>query len=70
MRADKQRARHHQYRIKENTLWMVAIFGGAVGTTLGMNIFRHKTKHSTFKIGFPLLAILDGILYLYLISLS
>ena len=70
MKVDKQRAIRHKYRISENTLWTVAIVGGAIGTTLGMRLFRHKTKHLTFKIGFPLLAILDIILYLYLITLS
>lgn len=70
MKVDKQRARHHQYRVREKTLWMVAFLGGAVGTTLGMRFFRHKTKHLSFTIGFPLLAILDVILFLYLIQLS
>jgi uncharacterized membrane protein YsdA (DUF1294 family) len=56
MGADKKRAQKHQYRISENTLWLVAILGGAVGTTAGMQLYRHKTKHMQFKIGFPLLA--------------
>lgn len=65
MRIDKNRAIHHQYRIRERTLWLVALFGGAVGTTLGMQIFRHKTKHLNFKIGFPLLAIIEVFLIFY-----
>jgi uncharacterized membrane protein YsdA (DUF1294 family) len=69
MNVDKQRAIHHKYRISENTLWMVAIIGGAIGTFIGMRVFRHKTKHVSFKIGFPLLAILDIFLYLYLNSI-
>ena len=36
MKADKERAKKHQYRISENTLWLIALFGGAVGTTAGM----------------------------------
>ncbi len=56
---DKKRAKNHQYRIPEKTLWLVALFGGAVGTTIGMKLFRHKTKHISFKLGFPLLAILE-----------
>ena len=43
MGEDKKRARKHQYRIRERTLWLVALFGGAVGTTAGMQLFRHKT---------------------------
>ena len=35
MGIDKKRARQKQWRIKESYLWMVAIFGGAVGSFLG-----------------------------------
>ncbi|WP_428909339.1 DUF1294 domain-containing protein [Niallia sp. Krafla_26] len=65
MKIDKQRAQKHQYRISENTLWTIAVIGGALGTTIGMNLFRHKTKHLSFKIGFPILAILDIFLIIY-----
>jgi uncharacterized membrane protein YsdA (DUF1294 family) len=69
MKVDKSRAIKHQYRISENTLWLVAIFGGAVGTTAGMQMFRHKTKHTSFKIGFPLLAAAEVILLGYFFTL-
>ena len=59
MGEDKKRAKRHEYRIRERTLWLVALFGGAVGTTAGMQLFRHKTKHVSFKIGFPVLAIVE-----------
>ena len=65
MKLDKQRAQKRQYRISENTLWLIAIVGGAIGTTLGMNLFRHKTKHMNFKVGFPILAILDILFMIY-----
>jgi uncharacterized membrane protein YsdA (DUF1294 family) len=52
---DKSKAKKGQYRISERTLWIVAICGGAVGTTIGMNVFRHKTKHKAFQIGMPFL---------------
>ena len=68
MGIDKKRAIHHQYRISERTLWLVALCGGAVGTTIGMQVYRHKTKHLTFKIGFPILAIVDIILFLYYLT--
>jgi uncharacterized membrane protein YsdA (DUF1294 family) len=47
----------------------VAIFGGAVGTTAGMQLFRHKTKHVNFKIGFPILAAAEVILLSYFFTL-
>jgi uncharacterized membrane protein YsdA (DUF1294 family) len=62
MGADKKRAQKHQYRISERSLWMVAILGGAVGTTAGMQLYRHKTKHTSFKIGFPFLAGIELVL--------
>jgi uncharacterized membrane protein YsdA (DUF1294 family) len=67
MREDKNRAIHHQYRISEKTLWITAFFGGAVGTTAGMQWFRHKTKHLSFKMGFPVLAVIEIILFIVLL---
>lgn len=65
MGVDKSRAKKHQYRIREKTLWLVAILGGAVGSTAGMKYFRHKTKHLQFKFGFPILAIIELIILVY-----
>lgn len=59
MYKDKEKAKRGQYRIREATLWKVAWIGGGIGTTFGMNIFRHKTKHTAFKVGFPILAVID-----------
>ena len=59
MKADKERAKRNKYRISERTLWMMAILGGAIGGVIGMQLFRHKTKHLSFRLGFPLLALLD-----------
>ena len=69
MKIDKERAIKRQYRISEKTLWLIAVFGGAVGTTAGMLAFRHKTKHQSFKIGFPILAVAEIILLVYIYSL-
>lgn len=53
--ADKQKAKHHKWRIPEATLWTVALLGGSVGSYVTMKIIRHKTKHKSFMIGFPLI---------------
>lgn len=66
MYSDKKKARNHQYRISERTLWLIAIFGGALGSTLGMKWFRHKTKHTSFKWGLPALTILELGIVLYI----
>ena len=56
MGADKSRAKSHRRRIPEARLFLLALLGGAVGGTLGMWVFRHKTRHWYFAFGFPLLA--------------
>jgi uncharacterized membrane protein YsdA (DUF1294 family) len=65
MGIDKKRARKNQYRISEKNLWIMAIFGGAIGMTIGMQLFRHKTKHIAFKLGFPFLALVEIGLLIY-----
>ena len=41
-------------RIPERTLLWVARLGGGVGCWLGMMLFRHKTKHTRFRVLVPL----------------
>ena len=59
MRHDKRLSRKHGHRVPERTLFLLAIFGGALGGVLGMQIFRHKTQHPNFYLGFPLLALVQ-----------
>ncbi len=65
MYLDKRKARLQQWRISEGHLWIVALIGGAIGILLGMRLFRHKTKHATFKYGVPAIIALQAILYFY-----
>ncbi|RLQ97986.1 DUF1294 domain-containing protein [Falsibacillus albus] len=67
MKVDKDKARKGKYRIQEKTLWNTAILGGAIGSSIGMNLFRHKTKHRNFKWGMPVLAYVEGVIWLYLL---
>lgn len=59
MLVDKHKARKNRWRIPEATLMGVAIFGGSIGSLLGMYTVRHKTKHPKFSIGIPLILILQ-----------
>ena len=58
MRHDKQCAKSGKRRVSEKTLFLVAGLFGALGGTLAMWIFRHKTKHWYFAVFFPLMTIL------------
>ena len=53
MGIDKKRAIRGAFRISEASLFLTALLGGALGCTLGMNHFRHKTRHWYFKYGMP-----------------
>ena len=59
---DKKKAIKRKWRIKENTLMLIALIGGALGILIGMYTFRHKTKHKKFTVGVPTLLILNIIL--------
>ena len=52
---DKSKARNRRARIPERTLFLVATIGGAFGMLISMNVFRHKTRHSSFRYGMPAL---------------
>ena len=53
MGADKRRARKGSWRISEKALFAAALAGGSAGAVLGMQIFRHKTRHWYFVWGMP-----------------
>ena len=59
MGVDKTNARQKKRRIPEATLFLVALLGGSLGAIVGMNFFRHKTKHWYFVVGMPLILILQ-----------
>ena len=56
---DKYKARHNRWRIREKTLFLLALLGGAPGAYLGMKVFHHKTLHKKFVIGIPAIMIIQ-----------
>lgn len=70
MGIDKRRAVMKRWRVKEKHLFLVALLGGSAGSILGMHHFRHKTKHSSFVFGMPLILILQVLALIYLIKLK
>ena len=70
MGIDKWKAKRGAWRIPEKTLFLTAALGGSIGGILGMKVFRHKTRHNSFKYGFPAiliaqLAVIGGVAYLF-----
>lgn len=56
---DKHEAKVNQWRISEKALFLFCLFGGSIGGICGMYAFRHKTQKWHFKIGFPLILIIQ-----------
>ena len=64
---DKKRAIRNEHRIRESVLLWIARLGGAIGSWMGIKIFRHKTKHTKFRIVVPLWMIIWVIAVVFLI---
>ena len=62
MGLDKHKAKKGKWRIPEKTLFLVALLGGSLGTTIGMHVFHHKTKHWYFKFGMPVIFAIQMVL--------
>ena len=67
MLLDKRRAVKNLWRIPERTLLLISLFGGCLGTMLGMRLARHKTKKPAFSIGIPVMFALWVILGIFLL---
>ena len=63
MGLDKAKAKAKGWRIPEKRLFLLAVLGGALGGILGMQVFRHKTQHASFRLGFPALLVVNLALY-------
>jgi uncharacterized membrane protein YsdA (DUF1294 family) len=70
MGIDKRKAKKGAWRIPERTLFLSALIGGSLGANLGMQLFRHKTKHRSFVIGMPAILIVQLLLgfLLYIVA--
>lgn len=63
---DKHEAKVNQWRISEKALFLFCLFGGSIGGICGMYAFRHKTQKWYFKIGFPLILIIQIGIIIYM----
>ncbi len=67
--ADKYRAVHKKWRVRESVLLLLAFAGGGAGVYVTMLLVRHKTRRLKFMLGIPLIMLLQTaavfLVYLY-----
>ena len=68
MLADKHKAKKNLWRIPEATLMWVAAIGGSLGSLMGMQLVRHKTRHLKFTLGIPVILALQIVGFILLVS--
>ncbi len=64
---DKRKAKKNQHRVSEKSLLIMTVFGGTIGSILGMLIFNHKTNKRSFILKIFAVIVIQ-ILILYLID--
>ncbi len=53
-----------KHRVPEKVLLFLAVIGGAAAEYITMKIIRHKTKHTKFMIGLPVIMAVHIIVFL------
>ena len=56
---DKLKAERRVRRVPEAVLFLFAYAGGSIGAWLGMKVWHHKTLHNRFRIGIPLIMLVQ-----------
>ncbi|MBO4654144.1 MAG: DUF1294 domain-containing protein [Bacteroidales bacterium] len=64
---DKWKAQRSHWRIPESALLGMAAIGGSVGAWLGMQVWRHKTQHSIFRYGVPIILMVQVALLVWIL---
>lgn len=67
---DKWKSRHGRWRIPEAVLLWLAVLGGAPAALMAMTLFRHKTQHNKFRIGVPIILLVQIAVAMYLFSVG
>ena len=68
MGVDKRKAIKNKWRISEKALFLSAILLGSIGANVGMQVFRHKTKHMSFVIGMPAILIVQVVISIFVLT--
>ena len=65
---DKSAAKRNRWRTKEDTLHLLALFGGWPGALLGQQLIRHKSKKISFQIIFWLVVVINMTVFVWFFS--
>lgn len=63
---DKYLAKKHKRRIPEKILLAFVLFGGTIGSGLGMLIFRHKIAKASYLLKFSAILIIQIIVLFWI----
>ena len=67
---DKRAAKRGAWRVRESTLLLLGLLGGALPMLLTMLLIRHKTRHLKFMLGLPLEILLQAGILIVLLRLT
>ncbi len=68
---DKSMAIKNKRRISEKALLNLSLLGGSIAMYITMCLIRHKTKHTKFMVGLPIIiAIQTAIIIIILINVG
>lgn len=65
---DKLKAIAGKRRIPEKVLIGFAFIGGSLGALIGMQCFRHKTRHLKFQISIPVFLFIHVVVLMFVYS--
>lgn len=65
---DKYRAKKGGWRIKNIFLLGLSFIGGSLGGLLGMSLTRHKSRKSYYRIGLPLMVMMQVLVLVYFMN--
>lgn len=65
---DKLQAIKSRQRVRETTLFFMALIGGSIGALCGMIAFRHKIRKMYFVLGIPFMLVMNIFLLFYIMN--
>lgn len=63
MGIDKFKAKRGSRRVPEKTLFTLVFLGGGIGGIIAMYMFRHKNKKTRFVVCFPLILVVEILIF-------